>query len=200
VASAASPFSFCKNFVIVNKVIVPYDSWIVTMLRCLNLILFVSWLNCGHGCATFHVSGSLHTVHGDDEHEVGMLEYILKNGGGTFDAKTFEPVEPKDGYSVGIEFGSFKVLEIAPKFGDHLWDADIADVFKEIVEEFGVEHVGAWVNDGFVHLDPVEIYVGYKDAVLAGLANGQQEIYSFKDKKSINVLDAWDKILEEEGE
>ena len=127
-----------------------------------------------------------------------MLEYILKNGGGTFDAETFEPFEPKDGYSVGIEFGSYKVLEIAPQFGFDLLDMDIESVFKDIVEAFGVEYVGAWVNDGFVHLDPVEIYVGYRDAVLAGLANGQQEIYSFKDKKSINVVDAWNKIINEE--
>lgn len=169
------------------------------MLRCLNLILSVSWLICARGCGTFHVSGSLHTVHGDDEHEVGMLEYILKNGGGTFDAKTFEPVEPKDGYSVGIEFGSYKVLEIAPEFGFDLWDDDIKGVFEDIVKEFGVEYVGAWVKDGFVHLDPVEIISGYRDAVLTGLANGQQEIYSFKDKKSINVLDAWDKIINEEA-
>ena len=131
--------------------------------------------------------------------EVGMLEYILKNGGGTFDVETFEPVEPKDGYSVGIEFGSYKVLEIAPKFGFDLLDMDIESVFKDIVEEFGVEYVRAWVKDGFVHLDPVEIYVGYRDAVLAGLANGQQEIYSFADCRSINVLDAWDKIINEEA-
>ena len=130
--------------------------------------------------------------------EVGMLEYILKNGGGTFDAKTFEPVEPKDGYSVGIEFGSYKVLEIAPAAGFDLWDIDVQSVFEEIVEKFNVEYVGAWVKDGFVHLDPVEIYVGYRDAVLAGLANGQQEIYSFKDGDSINVIDAWQKIINEE--
>ena len=131
--------------------------------------------------------------------EVGMLEYILKNGGGTFDAETFQPVEAiLDGYSVGIEFGSYKVLEIAPQFGFDLLDMDIESVFKDIVEEFGVEYVGAWVNDGFVHLDPVEIYVGYRDAVLAGLANGQQEIYSFKDGDSINVIDAWQKIINEE--
>jgi hypothetical protein len=130
--------------------------------------------------------------------EVGMLEYILKNGGGTFDAKTFEPVEPKDGYSVGIEFGSYKVLEISPQSGFDLWDIDVKSVFEEIVEKFNVEHVGAWVKDGFVHLDPVEIYVGYRDAVLAGLANGQQEIYSFKDGDSINVIDAWQKIINEE--
>lgn len=127
-----------------------------------------------------------------------MLEYILKNGGGTFDAKTFEPVEPKDGYSVGIEFGSYKVLEIAPAAGFDLWDIDVQSVFEEIVEKFNVEYVGAWVKDGFVHLDPVEIYVGYRDAVLAGLANGQQEIYSFKDGDSINVIDAWQKIINEE--
>ena len=146
------------------------------------------------------LSGSLHTVHGDDEHEVGMLEYILKNGSGTFDVETFQPVEAiLDGYSVGIEFGSYKVLEIAPKFGFDLLDMDIESVFKDIVEEFGVEYVGAWVKDGFVHLNPVEIYVGYRDAVLAGLANGQQEIYSFADCRSINVLDAWDKIINEEA-
>lgn len=131
--------------------------------------------------------------------EVGMLEYILKNGGGTFDAKTFQPVEAiLDGYSVGIEFGSYKVLEIAPKSGSDLLDQDIEIEFRKIVEEFGVEYVGAWVKDGFVHLDPVEIVSGYRDAVLTGLANGQQEIYSFKDKESINVVDAWHKIVHEE--
>jgi hypothetical protein len=125
-----------------------------------------------------------------------MLEYILKNGGGTFDAKTFEPVEPKDGYSVGIEFGSYKVLEIAPKFGFDLLDMDIESVFEDIVEEFGVEYVGAWVKDGFVHLDPIIIVEDYKEAVDLGIENGQQEIYSFKDGKSFNTIEALVKINE----
>lgn len=131
---------------------------------------------------------------GDDEHEVGMLEYILKNGGGTFGATDYEPRSFTDGYSVGIEFGTFKKVSV----GDLHHDLDIKDVFDKIVEEFGVDYVGAWVSDGFVHFDPVEIVKGYRDAVLTGLANGQQEIYSFKDKESINVVDAWHKIVHEE--
>lgn len=132
---------------------------------------------------------------GDDEHEVGMLEYILRNGGGTFGVKDYEPRQFADGYSVGIEFGTFKKIAIS----DLKHDLDVQDVFDEIIKEYDdVDYVGAWVSDGFVHFDPVEIYDGYRDAVLSGLANGQQEIYSFKDGESINVVDAWHKIVNEE--
>jgi len=128
---------------------------------------------------------------------VGMLEYILKNGGGTFDAETFEPVEPTEGYSVGVVFGTYKVLEIAPEFGFDLWDMDIQSVFEEIVEKFNVKHVGAWVSDGFLHLDPVVIVDEFADAVRLGAENGQQEIYSFADRRSFDVINALYELTKE---
>lgn len=120
-----------------------------------------------------------------------MLDYIKKNDGGTFKASTFEPVEPKEGYAVGIEFGTVARFSV-----DAVSEKDIAEAFLAIINHYHVDHVGAWVSDKFIHLDPIIIVKDYKEAVDLGIENGQQEIYSFKDGKSFNTVEALVKINE----
>lgn len=108
-----------------------------------------------------------------------LAAYIAEHDGGTFvlggdpTASTLEPVEYTDGYAVGLAVGTAATLD------RRATPETVARTLRNVMREFEAAHVGAWVDDGRVHIDPVRVLTDRDLALRVARERGQRAIYSF---------------------
>lgn len=102
------------------------------------------------------------------------LELTVANGGGTFSVGVNDivPRHFTTGYSVGVARGDAYIMRL--KDADNY---DIEGFMHSIAEAFAVEHVGTWVHDGAIVIDPVVLIESRSDAEAIGRALHQEAIY-----------------------
>lgn len=110
-----------------------------------------------------------------------IAAYVADNGGGTFDA-TGWPVEPANGYAVGMAPGFASIL---PGSATPL---RLATAMRRVQQEWESRFVGVWVtDDGKLAIDPVRILT-YKGAALdLARDNAQRAIWGFAEGVAIEV-------------
>jgi hypothetical protein len=110
-----------------------------------------------------------------------IAAYTVEHGGGTFD-RAGNPVEPVNGYAVGIAQGTQALL--APS----ATPAMLASAMHRVAQEFEVNFIGVWVRpDGWLAIDPVRVMTFRAAALDAGRYYGQQAIYGFAEQQAIEV-------------
>jgi hypothetical protein len=113
---------------------------------------------------------------------VMVLADILAAGGATLDGSTLAPVAPTSGYAVGMLPGTAVTLDAAT-----VTDAAIRAALARIVTAYDAPYVGAWVEGGRIHLDPVEIVTRRAAALTLGRLRMQLAIYDFAAGESVEV-------------
>lgn len=110
-----------------------------------------------------------------------MLSRTVENGGGTFEAGTFLPFEPTDGFAVGM--GGVKV-DAATATDDLLtfWA-------RKVTTEHGASFVGTWLTDGVIHIDAVTYVKAIDRALMLGRQWHQLAVYSFAMAESLDILE-----------
>lgn len=110
-----------------------------------------------------------------------IAAYTVQHGGGTFD-RAGNPVEPVNGYAVGMARGSAAILPA------NTTPARLAETMRRIWQEFECNFVGTWVrDDGTITVDPVRMMTYLYAAMDAGKTYGQQAIYGFAERQAIEV-------------
>lgn len=111
----------------------------------------------------------------------GIAQMIRANGGGTFDARTLDTVAPRSGYAVGVEFGTAITLPAEAE------EIDVVLALESIGQRYGCSAVGAWIDGGKMHIDPIEIVEHLADAVEIATEYGQAAVYEFATGESLEV-------------
>lgn len=108
-----------------------------------------------------------------------VLSDLANNGGGTYERGTLLPFTPKVGYAVGI--GGLHLPANIVTSRTVQWAS------KAAASEFNANYVGTWLKDGTVYFDAVRYFGPERrsDALLAGVAAGQEAIYDFAAGESI---------------
>ena len=111
-----------------------------------------------------------------------ILERTRANGGGTFalasDGRLTE-LKPTAGYAVGLKGGWV---------GEPTYDALLEALYALERRDRLPGTFGTWLSEGRLYLDPVAIM--YKDvdaAIMTGMLNGQDAIYSFGAERDIRL-------------
>jgi len=110
-------------------------------------------------------------MHGRDAlRDFDVATYTAEHGGGTFDALTGRPFEPKHGYAVArvSAFEGDVKAECMEYIGRH------------IAGEYGTPYFGTWVTpEGRIAIDPVEYVISRERAITLGRHYGQRAIWDF---------------------
>jgi hypothetical protein len=106
----------------------------------------------------------------------------IANGGGTFrigaESRRLIAASPTSGYAVGIHDGTFRTVALdSPWTRDDIAAALLAA--RDYAIANGADHVGTWVADGVVHVDPVAIIADYGPAVTIAHVTHQLAIWDF---------------------
>jgi len=116
-----------------------------------------------------------------------LLDYIKRNGGGTFHVTLLEPVNYSAGYFVSVVGCEF-ILPVehvtAPTLGEV-----IADIKATILD--GVYpncYIGAWVDaDGKLYIEPSQHFDDRQDAIEAGVERNQISIWDIENAETIDL-------------
>jgi hypothetical protein len=115
---------------------------------------------------------------------MGTLEKIIRDGGGTFAADTLQPITPQRGYAVGVEFGTAITLpDTADEFAVIMALESVAQGYAHR----GARAVGAWIDGGRIHIDPVLITATLHDAMRVAREYGQAAVYDFSTGSTVEV-------------
>jgi hypothetical protein len=102
----------------------------------------------------------------------------LADGGGTFDAQTWAPVKPAEGYAVGVAHGDG--ANVGPR-------DDLPWAIEELVRRYSPLYVGTWVKGLAIILDPITIVATLDEAFRLGRITHQEAVYGFAEGRSIPV-------------
>lgn len=115
--------------------------------------------------------------------EPDLLDVCLRDGGATLDAAALRDgagrvkfVRPTAGFAVG--YGQGATLPAGAEYGAGRLRALAVTVARLDPE---ASHVGLWLHDGLVDVDPVMIVADFHDAVTLGRQHAQLAVYSFAD-------------------
>ena len=108
-----------------------------------------------------------------------VLKLTMEFGGGTFD-RNLELVTPESGFAVGMVRDSYAVFSL-----DDL--DDLNHSILTVLGSFPGAYVGTWLNDGHIHVDPVQIVENRADALELARKMRQKAIYNFSTGETINV-------------
>lgn len=81
----------------------------------------------------------------------GLIAHTLTDGGGTFAPRTLRPVT-RGGYAVGCHIGTYRTVPLQSPVGA------LVAAIVECARDYPSAHIGTWVEDGIVHVDPVRLY------------------------------------------
>lgn len=107
---------------------------------------------------------------------------ILAAGGATLEGSTLAPVAPTRGYAVGLAPDTARILEVVDAT-----DQALRAALEEVAATYRAPYVGAWVDGGRIHLDPVEIVTRRRAALALGRARRQLAVYDFATGESVEV-------------
>lgn len=108
-----------------------------------------------------------------------VLELTVQNGGGTFEAGSWLPFEPKHGYAVA--FGGYQPLAK---------DVDLnalRKLLKTVQGEYDSSFVGTWLDGEKLYVDAVVYTVDLTRAIELAQSTNQLAIYNFATGESIAV-------------
>ena len=111
-----------------------------------------------------------------------ILADILAAGGATLDGSTLDPVAPARGYAVGLALDTAVTLDASTAT-----DAALRAALAQVVADYRPPYVGAWVDGGRIHLDPVAIVARRRAALALGKATRQLAVYDFATGESVGV-------------
>ena len=115
---------------------------------------------------------------------MNVRELIATNGGGTFAAENLQPITPQRGYAVGVEHGTAVILEAdADEFAVIMALESVAQGYAHR----GARAVGAWIDGGRIHVDPVLITATLHDAMRVAREYGQAAVYDFNTGSTVEV-------------
>jgi len=115
---------------------------------------------------------------------VSVREQIIRDGGGTFAADTLQPITPQRGYAVGVEHGTAVILDAgADEFAVIMALESVAQGYAHR----GARAVGAWIDGGRIHIDPVLITATLHDAMRVAREYGQAAVYNFSTGSTVEV-------------
>jgi hypothetical protein len=106
---------------------------------------------------------------------------ILTDGGITVKSRTMLPVSPKRGYAVG------QTKDTAIILPDTATDTDIHRAMFLVWLQYGTRHIGAWHDQGLIHVDPSTIVQSKRDAIALARENRQMAIYGFAKRDTIRI-------------
>ncbi len=115
---------------------------------------------------------------------MSIRDSIIRDGGGTFSAVDLSPIQPSSGYAVGVEFGTAITL---PDTADEF---EIVLALESIAQGYaprGARAVGAWIDGGRIHIDPVIITPTLHDAMRIAREYGQSAVYNFSTGSAVEV-------------
>ena len=115
---------------------------------------------------------------------MSVLEKIIRDGGGTYAAENLQPITPQRGYAVGVEHGTAVILEAdADEFAVIMALESVAQGYAHR----GAGAVGAWIDGGRIHVDPVLITATLHDAMRVAREYGQAAVYDFNTGSTVEV-------------
>lgn len=112
-----------------------------------------------------------------------FVDSIIQNGGATFNIST--GTSPTTGYAVSLKGGSKTPIDESRQ--------SIEQTIKEFISIHGLElsipenHIGGWVDDGWLYLDVSIIMDNLSDAILMGKIHEQKAIFNINDGHSIDL-------------
>jgi hypothetical protein len=117
-----------------------------------------------------------------------LRDYVLANGGATILLENSSPYTAENGYAVGVATGTYFRVPVATATAEQL--GALVNNIKDIIHLGGTildeaNAVGFWVNDGWIHIDPVQIVPSGRDAINLGYERKQEAIYDFRRKSEI---------------
>lgn len=110
------------------------------------------------------------------------LAAILAAGGATLDGVTLAPVTLARGYAVGLVDGTAITLDVAT-----VTEAALTAALESIAAVHRAPYVGAWVDGGRLHLDPVAVVARRRAALALGRATRQLAVYDLARGESVEV-------------
>ena len=87
----------------------------------------------------------------DADSLAGLIAHTLTDGGGTFAPRTLRPVT-RGGYAVGCHRGTYRAIGLESPVGA------LVAAIVECARDYPNAHIGTWIEDGTVHVDPVRLY------------------------------------------
>jgi hypothetical protein len=115
---------------------------------------------------------------------MSVLEQITRDGGGTYAADTLQQIHPQRGYAVGVEHGTAIVLE------EGVEEFQLLIALESVSQKYvhrGARAVGAWIDGGRIHIDPVLITPTLHDAMRIAREYGQLAVYDFSTGSTVEV-------------
>jgi hypothetical protein len=111
------------------------------------------------------------------------LAQTLLDGGGTFDARTLDPIT--DGaWAVG---GSLPGHTLETRESRAL-DLDVAFAYAvDTLRGDGASVIGTWVDEGVLYVDAIEVIADTDDAIRLARSRGEKAIYHLTDKVTLEV-------------
>ena len=113
--------------------------------------------------------------------------YLNKDAAALYVDELFHGID-MGGFAVSVHDGDFIVSGVCDDDADvekfiteHLWDT-----VRLIYENYAPCHVGAWLSDGLIYIDPIVVLDDFNEAVELAEANDQIAIYDFRKAESVN--------------
>ena len=136
-------------------------------------------------------------------------EYTIRHGGGTFDARTLEPVDlpahgcsaygPCDGWGESRKYDEHRAYAVAysdgsaqkvytDRYANSVLPSAIAGAIANVRARYPLApYIGTWLADGVCHVDPVVILPDLASARIVGRAFGQIAVWDFAAGESVFV-------------
>lgn len=117
-----------------------------------------------------------------------LYKLTMEQGGATVRVKDYPEtiMVPKVGFAVGNSSDSIIIPVNDTEHFDHVQAFDQV-VTKQLAmaRQYGVGYIGTWLNDGFIHVDLVDVFKNRDFALGVGWARGEQAIYDLAEGKEI---------------
>ena len=112
-----------------------------------------------------------------------FVDSIIQNGGATFNLST--GTSPTSGYAVSLKGGSQVPIDDTRQSIEHaLYNFCAVHGLELSMPE---NHIGGWVDDGWLYLDVSIILPNLVDAILMGKINKQKAIFNLDDGHTIDL-------------
>jgi hypothetical protein len=126
-----------------------------------------------------------------------LYDHTIEHGGATVDMKDgslvgFQKVGddvvavPKSGFVVGTYDGSFAVVKTDDT---EAFDTAIDRLLTQ-APRLGAGHIGTWVSEGDIYIDPVRVFANRDIAIGYAMGTGQKAIYDLANGVDIPIRGA----------
>jgi hypothetical protein len=113
------------------------------------------------------------------------LDDTLRNGGGTFDALTLEPVTSGP-WAVG---GSLPGIVLDASGDGYHRRLAFGNAYLDLLTS-GARIIGTWIDDGRLYIDAIELIESTDDALRLAAERGELAVYHITDKRTLTVRES----------